>query len=210
MTIDPNDILFQPLNLGAIKIPHRVIMAPLTRARSTNRVPNELMVEYYRQRSSAALIISEATAISSQGYGWHGAPAIYTSDQVNGWRHATNAVHAAGGRIFLQLWHMGRVSHPDYNEGQLPVAPSAIPAIGEAHTATGKKPFVTPHERTIAEIRSIIDEYAAATRRGREAGFDGVEIHAANGYLIDQFLRDASNQRSDEYGGSVSNRLRFL
>lgn len=205
-----NEILFRPLQVGALELPHRIVMAPLTRARATNRVPNDLMAEYYRQRSSAALIISEATAISEQGYGWHGAPGIYTSEQVAGWQHVTSAVHAAGGRIFLQLWHMGRVSHPDYQGGQLPVGPSAIAATGEAHTPTGKQPFVVPHPLTQREIASIVDDYAAATRRAREAGFDGVEIHGANGYLIDQFLRDSSNQRTDKYGGPIQNRLRFL
>ena len=202
--------LFRTLRMGAIELPHRVLMAPLTRARSTNRVPNDLMAAYYAQRASAALIISEATAISEQGYGWHGAPGIYSAAQIEGWKKITSAVHHKHGQIFLQLWHMGRVSHPDYQNGSLPVAPSAIAATGEAHTPTGKKPFVVPHALTQSEIAAIVEDYAMATRNAREAGFDGVEIHAANGYLIDQFLRDASNQRSDEYGGTVANRLRFL
>ncbi|WP_442483811.1 alkene reductase [Aeoliella sp. SH292] len=205
-----DDALFRPLQLGAIEIPHRMLMAPLTRARATDRVPNEMMAEYYRQRAGAALIISEATAISEQGYGWHGAPGIYNDAQVEGWRRVTSAVHEAGGRMFLQLWHMGRISHPDYQGGKLPVAPSAIAATGEAHTPTGKKPFVTPHALTREEIASIVGDYAVATRRARDAGFDGVEVHGANSYLIDQFLRDASNHRTDEYGGSIANRLRFL
>ena len=202
--------LFQPLQVGAIELPHRVLMAPLTRARSTNRVPNELMAEYYTQRASAALIISEATAISAQGYGWHGAPGIYTAAQVQGWKNITSAVHAKQGRIFLQLWHMGRVSHPDYQNGSLPVGPSAIAATGEAHTPTGKKPFVAPHALTKSEIARIVEDYAAAAMRARDAGFDGVEVHAANGYLSDQFLRDGSNHRTDEYGGAIANRIRFL
>lgn len=205
-----NEVLFRTLTLGAIQTPHRILMAPLTRARSTNRVPNALMTEYYTQRASAGLIISEATAISEQGYGWHGAPGIYNDEQVVGWRAITNAVHAAGGRMFLQLWHMGRVSHPDYHGGRQPVGPSAIAATGEAHTPTGKQPYVIPHALSTQEIASIIDDYAAAAARARAAGFDGVEIHAANGYLIDQFLRDSSNQRTDEYGGSFSNRTRLL
>lgn len=208
--MNDNDTLFRPLHVGALELPHRIVMAPLTRARATDRVPNALMAEYYRQRAGAALIVSEATAISARGYGWHGAPAIYADEQVAGWRRVTDAVHEAGGRIFLQLWHMGRISHPDYHDGGLPVAPSPIAATGEAHTPTGKKPFVVPHALTRPEISAIVEDYAAATRRAREAGFDGVEIHGANSYLIDQFLRDASNRRDDEYGGSIENRLRFL
>lgn len=208
--MNPSNLLFQPLQVGAVKLPHRVLMAPLTRARSTNRVPNELMAEYYTQRATAALIITEATAISEQGYGWHGAPGIYSTAQIEGWKNITSAVHARQGKIFLQLWHMGRVSHTDYQNGSMPVAPSAIAATGEAHTPTGKKPFVIPHALTQSEIASVIADYATATRHAREAGFDGVEIHAANGYLIDQFLRDASNQRTDQYGGPIANRIRFL
>ncbi|MCO8123081.1 alkene reductase [Stieleria sp. TO1_6] len=205
-----NETLFRPLRIGAIELPHRIVMAPLTRARSTDRVPNALMEEYYCQRRSAALIISEATAISEQGYGWHGAPGIYTAEQIEGWKRITDAVHASGGRMFLQLWHMGRVSHPDYQGGNLPVGPSPIAATGEAHTPTGKKPYVVPQALSASEIASVIEDYARATGRARDAGFDGVEIHGANGYLIDQFLRDSSNQRADEYGGSIENRLRFL
>lgn len=205
-----NDTLFRPLKVGAIEAPNRIFMAPLTRARSTNRVPNELMADYYRQRASAGLIITEATAISEQGYGWHGAPGIYDEEQADGWRHVTEAVHQSGGRILLQLWHMGRDSHPDYLGGHAPVGPSAIAAEGEAHTPTGKKPYVVPRELTVDGIARIVDDYAAAARRAHDAGFDGVEIHGANGYLIDQFLRDSSNQRTDEYGGSVENRSRFL
>ncbi len=208
--MDQPSCLFRPLQIGAIELPHRILMAPLTRARATDRVPNELMAEYYGQRASAALIVSEATAISEQGYGWHGAPGIYTDAHVEGWKQVTSAVHARQGKIFLQLWHMGRVSHPDYQNGSLPVAPSAIAATGEAHTPTGKKPYVTPHALTQTEIDRTVEDYAKATWRAREAGFDGVEIHAANGYLIDQFLRDASNQRTDLYGGTIANRIRFL
>ena len=205
-----NEALFRPLKIGDIELPHRIVMSPLTRARSTDRVPNKLMQEYYCQRSDAALIITEATAISEQGYGWHGAPGIYTDEQVAKWKQITDAVHQRGGQMFLQLWHMGRLSHPDYQGGRLPVSPSAIAATGEAHTPTGKKPYVVPHALTSAEIGVIVEDYASATRRAKAAGFDGVEIHGANGYLIDQFLRDASNQRTDEYGGSIENRLRFL
>ncbi|QDU95207.1 alkene reductase [Lignipirellula cremea] len=208
--MNDNETLFRPLQAGALELPHRIVMAPLTRARATDRVPNAMMAEYYRQRAGAALIISEATAISEQGYGWHGAPGIYSDEQVAGWRQVTDAVHEEGGQIVLQLWHMGRISHPDYQGGRLPVAPSAIAAIGDAHTPTGKQPFVTPHALTQAEIALVVEDYALATQRARAAGFDGVEIHGANAYLIDQFLRDASNQRDDEYGGSVENRMRFL
>lgn len=205
-----NEMLFQPLRIGAIELPNRILMAPLTRARATGRVPNALMAEYYRQRTGAGLIISEATAISEQGYGWHGTPGIYTDAHVAGWTQVTEAVHEAGGRIFLQLWHMGRVSHPDYHHGSLPVGPSPIAADGEAHTPTGKKCYVVPAELSISEIAMIVEDYSAATRRAQEAGFDGVEIHGANGYLIDQFLRDSSNKRTDLYGGSLQNRSRFL
>ncbi len=208
--MNENELLFSPLKLGAIETPHRVFMAPLTRGRSTQRVPNALMAEYYTQRASAGLIISEATAISEQGYGWNGAPGIYTDQQVEGWKIVTEPVHRSGGRMFLQLWHMGRVSHPDYQNGEPPVGPSPVAATGEAHTPTGKKPYVVPRELSKSEIASLVDDYARATVRARRAGFDGVEIHGANGYLIDQFLRDSSNRRTDEYGGSVINRLRFL
>ncbi len=208
--MNDNEVLFNPLKLGAIETPHRIFMAPLTRGRSTARVPNALMAEYYTQRASAGLIISEATAISKQGYGWHGAPGIYEDQHVEGWKRVTDAVHTAGGRMFLQLWHMGRVSHPDYQNGEQPVGSSPIAATGEAHTPTGKKPYVVPRELSKSDIASIVDDYADATVRARNAGFDGVEIHGANGYLIDQFLRDSSNLRTDDYGGSVANRVRFL
>ena len=208
--MDENEALFRPLRLGAVEIPHRILMAPLTRARATNRVPNALMADYYRQRAGAGLIITEATAISEQGYGWHGAPAMYTDEHAAGWRFVTDSVHEAGGRIFLQLWHMGRVSHPDFQSGRLPVGPSAIAATGDAHTPSGKKPYVVPHELAQEEITSVVEDYKRATTLARQAGFDGVEVHGANGYLIDQFLRDSSNHRTDHYGGSIENRLRFL
>lgn len=208
--MNDNAVLFQPLRVGAVELPHRIVMAPLTRARATDRVPNDVMAKYYRQRAGAALIISEATAISPQAYGWHGAPGIYTAEQVAGWRRITDGVHAAGGRIFIQLWHMGRVSHPDYQNGSPPVGPSSIAAVGEAHTPAGKKPFVVPRELDTEEIVGIVNDFAQATRLACEAGFDGVEIHAANGYLIDQFLRDGSNRRNDQFGGSLENRFRFL
>jgi N-ethylmaleimide reductase len=205
-----DDQLFRPLRLGAIEASNRIFMSPLTRARATDRVPNELMARYYVQRASAGLIVTEATAISEQGYGWLGSPGIYTDEQVAGWRRVTGAVHDAGGRIVLQLWHMGRASHPEFLGGESPVAPSPVAAEGEAHTPSGKKPYVVPRELSIEEIAGIVRDYAAATRRARDAGFDGVEIHGANGYLIDQFLRDSSNHRSDQFGGTIENRTRFL
>lgn len=202
--------LFIPLQLGPIQLENRMIMAPLTRGRAgESRIPNDLMKTYYTQRATAGLIITEATAISEDGYGWLGAPAIYTDDQQRGWREITSSVHKEGGKIFLQLWHMGRVSHPDFQNGQVPVAPSPIAAAGETTTPQGKKPYVTPKALTEKDMQGLVIKYAEATERSLEAGFDGVEIHSANGYLLDQFLRDGSNQRDDEYGGSIENRLRF-
>ncbi len=186
-------------------------MAPLTRGRAdADGTPNDLMAAYYAQRAAAGLIVTEATAISAQGFGWAGAPGIYTDAHVAGWQKVTQAVHGAGGRIFLQLWHMGRVSHPDFQKGELPVGPSAIAAAGDAHTHGGSKPYVAPRALAAHELPAIAADYSAATRLARAAGFDGVEIHSANGYLLDQFLRDGSNHRTDSYGGSVANRARFL
>ena len=202
--------LFEPLKIGGVELPNRMIMAPMTRGRAgESRIPNELMATYYKQRSGAGLLITEATAVSEDGYGWVGAPAIYNEEQQQGWKLVTRSVHEAGGRIFLQLWHMGRVSHPDFLNGDLPVGPSAIAAEGEAHTPNGSKPYVVPRELGKNDLSTILDNYAAATGRALDAGFDGVEVHSANGYLLDQFLRDGSNQRADEYGGSIGNRLRF-
>jgi N-ethylmaleimide reductase len=203
--------LFQPLKLGALTLPNRVLMAPLTRGRATMEgVPTPLMAEYYSQRAGAGLIISEATPVSQRGYGWVQAPGIYKPAHVKGWQAVTEAVHKKGGRIFLQLWHMGRVAHPDFMGGLLPVSSSAITPKGESNTYTGKKAFVTPHALSTDEIKSTIADYKNAAALAKEAGFDGVEIHGANGYLIDQFLRDGANKRTDEYGGTVENRARFL
>jgi N-ethylmaleimide reductase len=203
--------LFESVKIGAIHLPNRMVMAPLTRGRANpDHVPDNLMAEYYVQRASAGLIVTEATAISPQGFGWFGAPGLWTDSHVQGWRNVTDSVHRANGRIFLQLWHMGRVSHPDFQNGQLPVGPSAIAAQGDAHVPTGKKPYVTPRALETSEIAGIVKDYARATKLAKEAGFDGVEIHGANGYLIDQFIRDGSNHRSDAYGGTVPNRVRFL
>lgn len=203
--------LFKPLKAGVFTLPNRILMAPLTRGRATlEGVPTPLMVEYYTQRAGAGLIIAEATAISKRGYGWVQAPGIFTDAQVKGWQTVTESVHKAGGRMLLQLWHMGRVSHPDFLGGQLPVAPSAIAAQADANTPVGRKPYVVPQALTIDEIKTTVADYKRGAQMAKEAGFNGVEIHGANGYLIDQFLRDGANKRTDSYGGSIENRTRFL
>jgi len=207
-----NTDLFSPLTLGQLVLPNRIVMAPLTRNRAAEgNVPQAMNVEYYRQRATAGLIITEATQISPQGVGYPRTPGIHSPLQIAGWQDVTRAVHGQGGRIFLQLWHVGRISHPSLQpDGELPVAPSAIRPAGEAATYTGMQPFVTPRALEAQEIAAIAEQYAHATHNAVQAGFDGVEIHAANGYLIDEFLRDGSNHRTDEYGGSLENRTRFL
>ena len=210
--------LFSPITFAGISARHRVVMAPMTRARSSQPgdVPNALNAQYYAQRASAALIVTEATQISPQGKGYSFTPGIHSEAQVQGWQGVTEAVHAEGGRIFLQLWHVGRLSHPDFHNGELPVAPSAEPFEGQiwkVDPATGQGAMFdcpTPRALTHAEIQQIVEDFRQAARRAMRAGFDGVEIHGANGYLIDQFLRTTSNTRTDEYGGSRANRLRFL
>lgn len=203
--------LFEPVSLGALRLPNRLIMAPMTRGRAeADGTPNALMAEYYRQRADAGLIVTEATPVSARAIGWVGAPGMYVDQHVAGWRKVTDAVHAAGGRILLQLWHMGRVSHPDFLGGELPIAPSAVAAKGDTHTPKGKRDYVTPRAMTVEEIAQTVRDYARAAGSAKAAGFDGVEIHGANGYLIDQFLRDGSNRRTDAYGGSAENRTRFL
>ena len=203
--------LFDPIRLGAIEAPNRILMAPLTRGRSTQaHVPTPLMIEYYRQRASAGLIISEATGISRQGLGWPYAPGLWTDEQVAAWRPVTDAVHAAGGRFFAQLWHMGRVVHSDFLGGDTPVSASATTAPGEAHTYAGKQRYSEARAFRLDEIPGLLDDYRRAARNAMTAGFDGVQIHAANGYLIDQFLRDTTNLRTDAYGGSIDNRIRLL
>jgi N-ethylmaleimide reductase len=204
--------LFTPVTIGTLPLPNRVVMAPMTRNRAgEGNAPTALNVEYYVQRASAGLIVTEATQVSPQGVGYPGTPGIHSDQQVAGWRRVTAAVHAAGGRIFLQLWHVGRISHPSLQpNGGLPVAPSAIAAKGEAFTLTGMQPFPTPRALDTDEIADVVRQYADGARRALDAGFDGVEVHGANGYLIDQFLRDGTNQRSDRYGGSIENRTRFL
>jgi len=201
--------LFDPLELGRLELPNRIVMAPLTRARANREaVPNALMAEYYEQRSSAGLIISEATGISREGLGWPDAPGLWNGAQVEGWKLVTNAVHRAGGRIVAQLWHMGRLVHPDLGLGQ-PISSSATTAPDFAHTYDGKKPYVEARAATKSDLRRIIGDYVCAAKKAIAAGFDGVQIHGANGYLVDQFLRDNSNFRGDEYGGSIENRIRF-
>src|SRR6266478_4885295 len=213
-----HSLLFTPTVLAGRVLPHRVVMAPMTRARSTQPgdVPNAMNARYYAQRASAALIVTEATQVSPQGKGYSFTPGIYSAEQLAGWRLVTKAVHAAGGRIFLQLWHVGRMSHPDFHDGELPVAPSAVPFEGKiwkVDPATGIGAMVdcpTPRALTADEIKGVIADFRRGARNAIDAGFDGVEIHGANGYLIDQFLRTTSNIRTDEYGGSRENRLRFL
>jgi len=205
--------LFTPTYVGPYEISHRIVMAPLTRMRTTQGdVPNDLMVEYYRQRaSSGGLIIAEATPVSRQGYGYNKAPGIYADEQIDGWRRVTDAVHAQGGRIFLQLWHVGRQSHPELQPGGAdPVAPSALQAEGDAYGDNGPLPFSMPRELRTDEIAPIVETFRLGAERALAAGFDGVEIHGANGYLPDQFLQDGTNKRIDEYGGSIENRARFM
>lgn len=206
-----SDPLYTPLQAGAFLMPNRLVMAPLTRCRaSAGRVPNALMAEYYAQRSSFGMILSEATAISPQGVGYPNTPGIWSTEQVAGWQQVTAAVHQAGGLILMQLWHVGRISDPFYLDGALPVAPSAIAPAGHVSLLRPAKDFVTPRALEIAEIPGIVEDYRRAAENARSAGFDGVEIHAANGYLIDQFLQDSTNKRNDAYGGSLENRARFL
>jgi N-ethylmaleimide reductase len=208
------DALFSEEKLGDLTLPHRIVMAPLTRARSTQPgdIPNDLNAEYYKQRSSAALIISEASQVSPQGKGYAFTPGIYSNEQIVGWKKITNEVHGQNSRIFIQLWHVGRVSHSSLQPGNfLPVAPSAIAVSqGQAFTYEGMQDFETPRSLDINEIPAIIEQYRQAAINAKEAGFDGIEIHAANGYLLDQFLKDGTNKRDDIYGGSIENRSRLL
>ncbi|QQP87335.1 alkene reductase [Skermanella sp. TT6] len=204
--------LFQPVKVGPYTLANRIVMAPLTRSRANKEdAPFGLHAEYYGQRATAGLIISEATQISRQGKGYAYTPGIHSEAQVAGWKQVTDAVHAKGGRIFLQMWHVGRISHPSLQEnGALPVAPSAIKPEGKAFTEDGFVPFVTPRALGLDEIPGIVEQYRTAAGNAKRAGFDGVEIHAANGYLIDQFLRDGTNKRTDAYGGSIENRARLM
>ena len=203
--------LFEPLKMGALELSNRIVMAPLTRCRAVeDRIPNDLMREYYTQRASAGLVLTEATAVSPMGVGYPDTPGIWTAEQVAGWKKVTDAVRAAGGKIVLQLWHVGRISDPIYLDGQLPVAPSAIAAKGHVSLVRPMKDYVTPRALELSEISDVVEAFRQGAKNAQEAGFDGVEIHGANGYLPDQFLQSGSNHRTDEYGGSIENRARFL
>lgn len=203
--------LLDPLNLGEWKLPNRVVLAPLTRTRaSAGRVPNAMMADYYRQRAGAGLMMTEATSVTLMGVGYPDTPGIWSPEQVEGWKLVTRAVHEAGGRILLQLWHVGRVSDPSYLDGQLPVAPSAIAPAGHPSLLRPIRPFVTPRALEREEIPGVVAAFKAGAENAQRAGFDGVEIHGANGYLLDQFLQDSSNQRTDDYGGPIENRARLM
>jgi len=202
--------VLQPYVLGDLKLPNRVVMSPLTRSRSSDAgVPPDFAADYYAQRADAGLVISEATNISAQARGYALTPGIWTEAQVESWQRVTRAVHRRGGHMFLQLWHTGRISHPDLHGGALPVAPSAIKPIGQAFTNDGLKDHVTPRALETEEIPAIVEDYRHAAECARQAGFDGVEVHSANNYLLEQFIRDSTNRRTDRYGGSIENRLRF-
>jgi 2,4-dienoyl-CoA reductase-like NADH-dependent reductase (Old Yellow Enzyme family) len=203
--------LFDPLKLGPYTLPNRILMAPLTRSRAgSERVPNALMAEYYAQRASAGLILSEATSVTPMGVGYADTPGIWSDEQTEGWRKVTEAVHAKGGRIFLQLWHVGRISDPVFLNGELPVAPSAIQPAGTVSLVRPKRPYVAPRALARDEIPGVIEDYRKGAENALKAGFDGVEIHGANGYLLDQFLQDKTNRRDDDYGGSIANRARLM
>ena len=204
--------MFSPVKIGSLSLKNRLVMAPMTRNRAgEGNVPQDLNAKYYTQRAGAGLLITEASQISPQGVGYPGTPGIHSKEQVEGWKKVTQAVHKKGGLIFIQLWHVGRISHPSLQpDGAKPVAPSAIKPKGNAFTLKGLVPFETPRALETEEISGIVAQYSRAAKLAMDAGFDGVEIHAANGYLLDQFIRDGSNQRKDQYGGSLENRLRFL
>ena len=203
--------LFDPIQIGDLNLPNRIIMAPLTRARAgTERLPNALMADYYRQRAGAGLILSEATSVTPMGVGYADTPGIWSPEQVEGWKQITQAVHSAGGHIVLQLWHVGRISDPIFLNGALPVAPSAIAPAGHISLVRPERPYVTPRALETGEISGIIEAYRQGAANAKVAGFDGVEVHGANGYLLDQFLQDKTNHRSDAYGGSIENRARLL
>ncbi len=202
--------LFSPVELGNQTLANRMVMSPMTRLRADGTVATELMATYYAQRASAGLIVTECTMVEPMSHGYMSCPGIYTSEQIEGWKLVTQAVHEKEGKIFLQLWHCGRVSHPALLEGKLPVAPSAIAGKGSLHTPEGKVEIETPRALEIEEITAIVEQFRVCAKNAQEAGFDGIELHGAFGYLIDQFLQDVSNQRNDKYGGSIANRTRFL
>ncbi len=212
MTLPPTTALLEPHSLGDLPLRNRIVLAPMTRARAgETRLANKLMADYYAQRADAGLVITEATTISKQANGWVGSPGIYTDEQGEAWKQVVDAVHAKGGAIFLQLWHCGRASHSDFHEGELPVAPSAVPIAGDGiHTPLGKKEYETPRALSSDELPGIVVDYVAAATRAKKAGFDGIEVHSANGYLLDQFLQSRTNHRNDAYGGDVQNRFRLL
>ncbi|RBW47505.1 alkene reductase [Psychromonas sp. B3M02] len=209
MTLAENK-LFQAVSVGDVELANRIVMAPLTRTRAPNHQPNALMAEYYAQRASTGLLITECTMVSENTSSFGDDPGIYSQQQIEGWKLTTEAVHQAGGRIFMQIWHAGRAAHPLLNGGKEAVAPSAIAIEDVTHTPEGKKPYTVPRELSVEEIKEIVADFRQAALNAKEAGFDGVEIHGANGYLIDQFLRDSANKRTDQYGGSFENRSRFL
>ncbi|HEY0587693.1 MAG TPA: alkene reductase, partial [Pseudoduganella sp.] len=204
--------LFDPITIGALQLKNRVVMAPLTRSRAVGgkRVPNALMAEYYAQRAGAGLIISEATSVTPQGVGYENTPGIWSDEQVAGWKLVTEAVHAKGGKIVLQLWHVGRISDPSLLGGQAPVAPSPIAAKGNVSLLRPARPYAVPRALETSELAEVVQAYRSGAENAKKAGFDGVEIHGANGYLLDQFLQDSTNQRTDQYGGSVENRARLM
>jgi 2,4-dienoyl-CoA reductase-like NADH-dependent reductase (Old Yellow Enzyme family) len=204
--------IFDPITIGDLQLKNRIVMAPLTRARAVggDRVPNQLMAQYYKQRASAGLILSEATSVTPQGVGYADTPGIWSDEQVEGWKLVTEAVHAAGGRIFLQLWHVGRISDPSLLNGDLPVAPSAIAAKGHVSLLRPVRDYVTPRALDTEELAGVVAAYRKGAENAKKAGFDGVEVHGANGYLLDQFLQDSTNQRKDNYGGPIENRARLM
>ncbi|AFY58344.1 NADH:flavin oxidoreductase [Rivularia sp. PCC 7116] len=202
--------LFSPIQLGSLNLPNRIVMAPMTRLRAVGSIPTTLMGTYYTQRVSAGLIVTECTMVSPLSNGYINCPGIYSTEQIAGWEQVTKSVHDKGGRIFLQIWHCGRVAHPSLLDGEIPVAPSAIPGVGTLHTPTGKVNLETPRALEIDEIPQIVEQFGQAAENAKKAGFDGIELHGAFGYLIDQFIQDGSNQRTDKYGGSIENRARFL
>ena len=208
----PNGPLFQPFALHDLALSNRIVLAPMTRARAgAKRIPNRLMAEYYAQRSEAGLLITEATTISEEANGWNESPGIYTDQMMDGWKHTVNAVHERGSVIFLQLWHCGRASHSSFHDGKPAVAPSAIKINEEyIHTPQGKQPHEVPRALETSEIPRVVEDYRQAAVRAKDAGFDGIELHSANGYLLDTFLQSKTNQRTDKYGGSVENRFRLL
>ncbi len=206
-----HDKLFEPLTIGSIEVSNRIIMAPLTRCRSSEgRVPNPMMAEYYARRAEFGMILSEATSVCPMGVGYPDTPGIWSDEQVAGWKLVTDAVHAKGGAILLQLWHVGRMSDPIYLDGKLPVAPSAVKPDGHVSLVRPEKSFETPRALELDEIPEVVEAYRKGAENAKKAGFDGVEIHGANGYLIDQFLQDSTNLRTDGYGGSIENRARFM